>query len=92
LLDYVIATVLLFYALSIAGVFILRKRDPNANRKYKAFGYPVIPAIYIVATLFISILLLIYKPTYTWPGMLIILSGVPVYYIWKSLNRKKAHH
>jgi APA family basic amino acid/polyamine antiporter len=89
LLDYVIATVLLFYALTIAGVFVLRKRNPDAKRKYKAFGYPIIPAIYIVSTLFISVLLLIYKSTYTWPGMIIILSGIPVYYIWKRVNRNQ---
>ncbi|HNW50788.1 MAG TPA: amino acid permease [Prolixibacteraceae bacterium] len=89
LLDYVIATVLLFYMLSIAGVFIMRKRYPDAKRKYKAFGYPVIPAIYIICTLFINILLLIYKPSYTWPGLAIVLSGVPVYFIWKKINQKQ---
>lgn len=89
LLDYVIATVLLFYALTIAGVFVLRKRNPDAIRKYKTFGYPVIPAIYIISTLFITVLLLIYKPAYTWPGLVIIFSGIPVYYIWKRVNRNQ---
>jgi APA family basic amino acid/polyamine antiporter len=87
LLDYVVATVLIFYILSIVGVFILRKRYPNARRKYKAFGYPVIPAIYIIATGLILVMLLIYKPLYTWPGLVIVLSGVPVYFIWKRVNR-----
>ena len=87
LLDYVIATVLLFYALTIAGVFILRIRQKEAKRPFRAFGYPVIPAIYIVSTLFISIILLIYKPNYTWPGIVIILSGIPVFYLWRWFNR-----
>jgi len=89
LLDYVVATVLLFYVLSIVGVFILRNRYPDAKRKYKAFGYPVIPSIYIISTLFIMVILLIYKPSYTWPGLVIVLSGVPVYYIWKRVNRNQ---
>jgi basic amino acid/polyamine antiporter, APA family len=85
----VVATVLLFYVLSIVGVFILRKRHPDATRKYKAFGYPVIPAIYIISTFFIMVILLIYKPSHTWPGLVIVLSGVPVYYIWKRINRNQ---
>ena len=92
LLDYVVATVLIFYILSIVGVFIMRKRYPNLKRKYKAFGYPVVPAIYIVSTLIITVMLLIYKPSYTWPGLVIVLSGVPVYYIWKRVNRKNAEN
>jgi APA family basic amino acid/polyamine antiporter len=89
LLDYVVATVLLFYALTIAGVFILRIRQKDAERKFKAIGYPYLPAIYIVSALFITTLLLIYKSKYTWPGMVIILSGVPVYYFWRRINRSK---
>jgi basic amino acid/polyamine antiporter, APA family len=88
LLDYVIATVLLFYALTIAGVFVMRIRDKKSIRQFRAFGYPVIPAIYIVSTVFISIILLIYKSKYTWPGIIIIVSGIPVYYIWKYVNRR----
>lgn len=89
LLDYVIATVLLFYALTIAGVFILRKRQSTTVRKFKAFGYPVIPAIYVLSTVFITVVLLIYKPGYTWPGMIIIISGIPVYYIWKKVKNPR---
>jgi APA family basic amino acid/polyamine antiporter len=89
LLDYVIATVLLFYALTISGVFILRYRQKENVRKFKAFGYPVLPLIYILSTLFISVLLLIYKPTYSWPGIIIILSGIPVYFIWKRVNKSE---
>jgi APA family basic amino acid/polyamine antiporter len=83
LLDYVIFAVLVFYILSIAGIFVLRRTRPGMERPYKAFGYPILPAIYIVAASAIEILLLAYKPNYTWPGLIIVLLGVPVYFIWK---------
>ncbi|MEI6766200.1 MAG: amino acid permease [Bacteroidota bacterium] len=89
LLDYVVFAVLIFYVMTIAGVFILRKKRPNAERPYKAFGYPVIPAIYIIVATLIMIDLLIYKPTFTWPGLIIVLLGVPVYYIWKKNGASK---
>jgi APA family basic amino acid/polyamine antiporter len=84
LLDYVIFAVLLFYMLTIAGVFVLRRRRPDLDRPYRAIGYPVVPAIYIAAAGLIEILLLIYKPRYTWPGLIIVLMGVPVYYLWRK--------
>ena len=83
LLDYVIFAVLVFYILTIAGIFVLRRTRPQMERPYKAFGYPVLPAIYIVAASAIEILLLAYKPNYTWPGLIIVLLGVPVYFIWR---------
>lgn len=83
LLDYVVATVLVFYILTIIGVFIIRKRKPNLKPRYKVPGYPYIPIIYIISSLIIVIVLLIYKPTYSWPGMIIIAIGIPVYYYWK---------
>lgn len=83
LLDYVIFAVLLFYILTIAGVFVLRHRRPDMPRPYRAIGYPVVPAIYIAAAGFIEILLLFYKPNYTWPGLIIVLLGIPVYYLWR---------
>ena len=83
LLDYVIFAVLLFYILTVAGIFILRRRQPGAERPYRAFGYPVLPALYIVAALAISVDLLILKPAYTWPGLGIVLIGIPVYYAWR---------
>jgi len=83
LLDYVIFAVLVFYILTIAGIFVLRRTRSDMDRPYKAFGYPVLPAIYIVAAGAIEILLLVYKPNYTWPGLIIVLLGVPVYFIWK---------
>jgi basic amino acid/polyamine antiporter, APA family len=86
LLDYVVFAVLIFYALTIGGLFILRIRKPDAERPYKAFGYPVVPAVYILLAVFIMIILLIYKPDYTWPGLIIVLAGIPVYYIWKRFS------
>ena len=84
LLDYVIFTVLLFYILSIVAVFVFRYKMPDAERAFKAVGYPVIPVIYIVAVVFIMIVLAAYKPLYTWPGLIIVALGIPVYFIWKK--------
>lgn len=83
LLDYVIFAVLLFYILTILGIFILRKKRPEAERPYKAVGYPIIPALYILLAAAVSIDLLIFKPQYTWPGLGIVLAGIPVYYFWR---------
>jgi len=85
LLDYVIFAVLIFYILTIIGLFILRRKRPDAERPYKAFGYPVIPAIYIIAASFIALNLLISAKTraQTWPGLLIVLMGIPVYFWWR---------
>src|SRR5450755_3446695 len=83
LLDYIIFAVLVFYILTIVGLFVLRRTHPEAERPYKAVGYPILPAIYIVVALFIDVVLLRYKPQYTWPGLLIVLLGIPVYYIWR---------
>ncbi|MDE1193467.1 MAG: amino acid permease [Arachidicoccus sp.] len=81
LLDYVIFVVLIFYILTIAGIFRLRKKRPDAIRPYKAFGYPVLPVFYIITASAICIALLFYKPLYTWPGLIIVLLGLPVYYL-----------
>ena len=83
LLDYVIFAVLLFYMLTISGLFVLRRTQPDMERPYKAFGYPVLPAAYIAAAGVIEALLLVYKPSYTWPGLIIVLLGAPVYFIWR---------
>jgi len=83
LLDYVVFAVLIFYILTVIGIFILRKKQPNAERPYKAFGFPIIPALYVLCASAISVDLLIFKPTYTWPGMIIVLLGIPVYFIWR---------
>lgn len=88
LLDYVVFTVLIFYSLTIFGIFILRRKNPTAPRPYKALGYPVLPALYILLALAICIDLLIFKPNYTWPGLLIVLAGVPVYFVWRRFAGK----
>src|SRR5208283_277753 len=77
LLDYVVFAVLIFYILTIGGLFVLRKKRPDAPRPYRAFGYPILPAIYILMAVFIDIVLLRYKPQYTWPGLIIVLLGIP---------------
>jgi len=84
LLDYVIFAVLVFYVLTILGLFVLRRTRPDAERPYRAFGYPVLPAMYIVMAVWICGVLLRYKPQYTWPGLLLVLLGVPVYLVWKK--------
>jgi basic amino acid/polyamine antiporter, APA family len=83
LLDYVIFAALIFNILTIMAVFVMRKQRPTEKREYKAFGYPYIPALYIALCLFIEFILLIYKPQYTWPGLLLVIAGVPIFYIWK---------
>ncbi|HMJ07650.1 MAG TPA: amino acid permease, partial [Pyrinomonadaceae bacterium] len=86
LLGYVVFAVLIFYILTIAGLFVLRRTRPDAERPYKAFGYPFIPAIYIAAAALICIVLLFYQPKTSLPGLAIVLTGVPVYFIWKNLS------
>ncbi|MGA2407395.1 MAG: amino acid permease [Bacteroidales bacterium] len=87
LLDYVIFAVLIFFTLTILAIFILRVKRPDIPRPYKAFGYPVIPSIYILTTVAIMVILLIYKPDYTFPGLGIVLLGIPVFYLWRKHNR-----
>lgn len=80
LLDMISLVVVIFYTLTIAGIFILRKKRPEAERPYKAFGYPILPIIYILMGTTFCILLIIYKPDFTWPGLIITLIGIPLYY------------
>ncbi|MGD0891516.1 MAG: amino acid permease [Terracidiphilus sp.] len=82
LLDYIIFAVLVFYILTIGGLFVLRFKRPDAPRPYKALGYPVLPALYIAMAAWICIVLLRYKPQYTWPGLVLVLLGIPVYFLW----------
>src|SRR5579859_7223485 len=86
LLDYVVFAVLIFYVLTIAGLFVLRKKRPNAERPYRAFGYPVLPALYIVSALAIMFVLILYRTQTAWPGLVIVLLGVPVYLLWSRKN------
>jgi APA family basic amino acid/polyamine antiporter len=87
LLDYTIFAVLLFYILTLVGLFVLRRTRPDAPRPYRAFGYPWLPAVYIVMALFIDVILLLYKPQYTWPGLVIVLLGIPVYFLWSRRSK-----
>ena len=88
LLDFLIFSVLLFYILTIGGIFVLRRTRPGMARPYKTWGYPVLPALYLVMALFIEIQLLRYKPQYTWPGLILVLLGMPVYWVWKKVTEK----
>jgi basic amino acid/polyamine antiporter, APA family len=88
LLDMISFVVVMFYVLTIGGIFILRKKRPDVERPYKAFAYPFLPALYIVMGIAFCVLLIIFKPQYTWPGLIITLIGIPIYYI--ALGQKKA--
>ena len=81
LLDMISFVVVIFYVMTIIGIFILRRKRPDVPRPYKAFGYPFLPAIYILMGISFCILLIIYKPQFTWPGLIITLTGIPLYYI-----------
>jgi APA family basic amino acid/polyamine antiporter len=86
LLDYVIFAALGFYFLTIVGLFVLRRTQPDAARPYRAFGYPLLPAVYLAMAAWICVVLLRYKPQYTWPGLILVVLGVPVYLVWKRLG------
>jgi basic amino acid/polyamine antiporter, APA family len=88
LLDLTMFAVIIFYILTISGLFVLRFTRPEVQRPYKAFGYPILPAVYILMALFIEIVLLRYKPQYTWPGLIIVLLGIPVYLFWSRTALK----
>ncbi len=90
LLDYIIFAELVFYILTITGLFVLRFKRPDAPRPYKAWGYPVLPALYIVMAAWICIVLLRYKPQYTWPGLVLVLLGIPVYLFWSRRTARPA--
>jgi len=86
LLDYVISAALIFYILTIAGIFRLRRTRPEAERPYKAFGYPIIPILYMIGATVILVVLFLYQTATTWPGLIIVLTGIPVYFIWRKLG------
>ncbi len=90
LLDMISFVVVIFYVMTIMGIFILRRKRPDIERPYKAFGYPFLPAIYIVMGISFCILLIIYKPQFTWPGLIITLTGIPLYYIAMARNKSAA--
>ncbi len=84
LLDFVVFAVVMFYILTVTGLFVLRVRRPDMERPYRVFGYPVLPGAYLLLAVFIEVQLLRYKPQYTWPGLLIVSSGIPVYALWRA--------
>jgi basic amino acid/polyamine antiporter, APA family len=90
LLDYVISAALIFYILTILGLFVLRRKRPDVERPYKAFGYPLVPALYIIGASVILIVLFIYQTATTWPGLIIVLTGVPIYFLWRNANAGRA--
>jgi APA family basic amino acid/polyamine antiporter len=83
LLDYIISAALIFYILTIAAVFRLRKTRPDAERPYRAFGYPAVPLLYLICATIILMILFVYRPATTLPGILIVLLGIPVYFAFK---------
>ena len=83
LLDYIISAALIFYILTIAGVFRLRRTQPNVERPYRAFGYPLVPLLYLVCAAVILTVLFIYRTATTIPGVIVVLIGVPVYFLFK---------
>jgi APA family basic amino acid/polyamine antiporter len=87
LLEYVISAALIFYILTIAGIFRLRVKRPDAARPYRAFGYPFVPALYILGAVAILLVLFVYRPSTTWPGLVIVLLGLPVYWLWSRPGR-----
>jgi len=84
LLDYVISAALIFYILTILGIFVLRRKRPDAERPYKAWGYPIVPVLYIIGASVILGVLFIYQTATTWPGLIIVLTGVPIYFLWRK--------
>ena len=90
LLDYVISAALLFYILTIAGVFRLRRTRPDVDRPYRTWGYPFVPALYLLGASTVLLILFLYRPTTTWPGLAIVVLGIPVYFIVRSRNPKGA--
>jgi len=89
LLDYIMFAAMLFYVLTVVGIFVLRRKAPDLERPYKAWGYPVVPVLYILLALTMMVILLVYKPLYTWPGLGIVAVGAPVYFVWRAVQRRR---
>ena len=86
LLTYVISAALIFYILTILGIIVLRQKRPDAERPYRAFGYPIVPVLYIIGAGVITLVLFIFQPATTWPGLVIVAIGIPVYFIWRKFG------
>jgi APA family basic amino acid/polyamine antiporter len=89
LLDYIIWATLFFYVLTVAGLFVLRRTMPDAERPYRAFGYPLVPGLYVLLCAVIMLALLFVRPVYSWPSFLIVLTGIPVYFLWRRRERNE---
>ena len=87
LLDYMVFASLLFYLLTVYSLFALRVKRPDAERPVKAVGYPVLPALYLIVIGLLCADLLVMKPQYTWPGLIIVALGIPIYYVWRAASR-----
>ena len=79
---------MMFYILTVIGLFVLRIRRPDMERPYRVFGYPLLPGAYLLLALFLEVQLLHYRPQYTWPGLLIVSSGIPIYALWRVARRR----
>jgi APA family basic amino acid/polyamine antiporter len=90
LLDYIIFAALMFYILTVFAVFVLRRKRPDAPRPYRAWGYPVLPILYITVCTVIMLSLLVVKPVFSWPSFIIVLAGIPVFFLWRGLNKPLA--
>ena len=90
LLAYVVFSVLIFYVLTIMGIFVLRRTRPSAERPYRAFGYPILPGAYMLMTLVILIVLMLYQTKTSWPGLAIVLTGIPAYSLWKAIGQSRS--
>src|SRR5262249_11281669 len=90
LLAYMMSAALIFYILSIAGILRLRQTRPDAQRPYRAWGYPVVPLLYIVGAGVIVLALFVFQPKTTWPGLVIVASGFPVYFLWRARGKRTA--
>jgi APA family basic amino acid/polyamine antiporter len=90
LLNYIIFAALFFYVMTVSAVFVLRVKKPDAPRPYRAWGYPVVPALYVGVAAVIALALLAAKPVYSWPSFIIVLSGIPVYFVWRAVNQAPA--
>jgi APA family basic amino acid/polyamine antiporter len=86
LLDYVVVSALIFYVLTILAVFVLRRKLPDAERPYRSFGYPVVPALYVAGATVIMLVLALYRTQTTWPGISIVIAGIPAYFLWRRLG------
>jgi basic amino acid/polyamine antiporter, APA family len=89
LLEYMVFASLLFYLLTVFCLFALRTKRPDADRPVKAVGYPLLPALYLVVTALLCIDLLVKKPQYTWPGLIIVALGIPIYYCWRAFTPRQ---